>query len=200
MPNHVDQRMTITGPEDSVRAFVDIATGLIPDTGDPPGTLNYNADKDVKTVLSFHAIVPLPEEYHKVPYSDFDIPMDGNKMERVTWGVKWGAYNVVDPEVSPGRATYEFTCAWGPPGKFYEKASKRFSDLDFFISFGGEAPALAVFTSVTGSTYSKIVPSMTELTIRLRKTSPKRAFLTRMRTTRPTKKPKCATSCRTMSG
>lgn len=139
MPNHVKQRMTLVGPDDDIRAFVDLANAPAPKTGDEPGSFNYSEVAHM-LILSFHAIVPLPPEYHTTPYSTDGFSGGGYGMERDTWGVKWGAYDAQMPEFADGRVTYNFTCAWGPPVRFYQKASKRFPNLHFFVAYGGEGP------------------------------------------------------------
>ena len=74
--------------------------------------------------------------------------LSGYDMESATWGVKWGAYEEEDPVVTSGvyegmiNATYDFTCAWGPPVRFYQEASRSWPQLMFYVSYGGEGPCL----------------------------------------------------------
>lgn len=134
MPNHVQHALTVLGPAEDVAAFVVKANAPVQQSGDEPGSFNYMKNVRVSP-LSFHAIVPLPDEYSKVPYSHA-----GYYMESDTWGVKWGAYNEELPEIVNGNATYKFTCAWGVPHAFFEKASVSWPSLKFCVSFGGEGP------------------------------------------------------------
>lgn len=128
MPNHVKHKMTIVGPETSVRAFVKQARAPRPMAGD-------ETRQRPAIPLSFHAIVPLPSSFHVEPYSPH-----GYNLECKTWGTKWGAYQCEEPAEANGRVTYSFTCAWCLPGKWLRQASINWPTLKFFVSYGGEGP------------------------------------------------------------
>lgn len=135
VPNHVDHRLTIVGPDADVRAFVDRAHAPPPKNGDEPGSPNYFDGPPSALHLSFHAIVPLPPEYSTREYSPA-----GYDMEIATWGVKWGAYDQKPPIVTEGQAVYAFSCAWGLPTPFLAAASAAWPGLAFLVSYGGEGP------------------------------------------------------------
>jgi hypothetical protein len=152
MPNHIDNKLTIVGNHDAIRAFVDRAYAPPPKPGDEPGSCDYSDKERKPSHLSFHAIVPLSKEYSEQPYSDF-----GYNQEHNTWGVKWGAYDVGKPVVEFEltntehlRVTYEFQTAWGCPRKWITKASKNCKELLFVCSYGGEGPARGKFTARDG--------------------------------------------------
>lgn len=141
MPNHVRQRLTVVGSKDDVAAFVATARGARPTTGDKPDSPN-GTYKMVLEPLCFHMFAPLPDEFSMHPYGDRR--SIGYNLENDGWGVKWGAYNWEDgmPRISEDgtEATYEFTCAWGPPVKALTRASLRYPVLTFYLSWGGEGP------------------------------------------------------------
>lgn len=153
MPNNVRHRMTIMGPHNDIRAFVDKARGPIPQSGDAEETAALlNTVPSTDTVpLSFHAIVPLPADYFTRPYDTY-----GHKAERDAWGVKWGAYDQTEPIAEPRRATYEFTCAWGLPDQFLVAASAAWPTLVFLVSWGGEGPTRGRVKAIRGELSSVI--------------------------------------------
>jgi hypothetical protein len=147
MPNHVDQRLTVTGTPEDVAAFIITARGAAPLTGDRDG---FNAHKSLRvTPLSFHSIAPLDDSYSEHKYSDH-----GCDLERRWWGVKWGPYECDDGVVGRDGAsvTYAFQCAWGPPTKALERASRRYRTLRFWLSWGGEGPCRGRHAFVDGAT------------------------------------------------
>ena len=152
MPNHVRQAMTVIGDPNQVLAFVEAARGKRPPTGDTEG-FNKSDEDQPESALEFHALVPLPDEYSKVPYSTSDGSPNGYDMEHQTWGTKWGAYDLDEFEHDPSSkiATYDFTCAWGPPVLFYEKISLRFPELVIVASYGGEGPCLGYMVFKNGN-------------------------------------------------
>lgn len=143
MPNHVQQKLTIFGSKKDVEAFVVTARGAAPFTGDPivDGQTGERQELYIKP-LCFHLIAPLDDRYSKETYGRG--PSIGFAEERNKWGVKWGAYDCSEPVISEDgtRATYSFTCAWSYPKLALERANQRYRSLQFFLSWGGEGPAL----------------------------------------------------------
>lgn len=141
MPNHVRQRLTVVGSKDDVDAFVVTARGARPTTGDDPDQFHGPYKMKVEP-LCFHVIAPLPDTYSAHPYGDRESV--GYNLESKGWGVKWGPYDVdkESPRMSDDgtRATYDFTCAWGPPVMALRRASFRYPTLRMFLSWGGEGP------------------------------------------------------------
>lgn len=141
MPNHVRQRLTVVGAANDVAAFVVTARGARPATGDAPGSLNGNGELHVSP-LCFHMIAPLPDSFSAEEYGSGKSV--GYELEVKGWGVKWGPYQIADdaPAMSDAgtAATYDFTCAWGPPVVALRRASLRYPTLRFLLSWGGEGP------------------------------------------------------------
>ena len=145
MPNHIDNVLTIVGPDDAVRAFVDKAHGCRPNS--PPSQYDLHdwgrrhpgepyPEMGEPCRLEFHRIVPLPDDYATREYSNY-----GYQAECRTWGVKWGAYKVEGPALSPGAAVYRFRTAWACPRTWLRKASVSWPGLTLVCSYGGEGPA-----------------------------------------------------------
>lgn len=141
MPNHVQQRLTVAGTPGDIEAFVATARGAGPATGDGPDSCNKHESLCL-IALSFHMIAPLPDEYSMHPYGDRGSV--GIELERKLWGTKWGPYDISEdsPRIAEDKstATYDFTCAWGPPVEALRRASLRYPTLRFFLSWGGEGP------------------------------------------------------------
>ena len=135
MPNHVDQKLTVTGSAEDVAAFIVTARAAAPFTGDRDGC-NVKSKLRVEP-LSFHAIAPLPDSYSEKGYSDH-----GYNLEHHGWSVKWGPYQCGEGVVGRdgSSVTYQFQCAWGPPICALERASRRYRTLRFWLSWGGEGP------------------------------------------------------------
>jgi len=139
--------MTVIGPIDQVGLFMTKSQAPRPRTGDKPEydkdgrQVNFNYKDEPmpdRIAFDFHGVVPLPKEYGETPYSVHE-GAGGYEMECLTWGVKWGPYNVQDTVVDHGRVTYVFTTAWSAPMTYLRKASAAFPDLMFFVSWSGES-------------------------------------------------------------
>lgn len=145
MPNYIDNLLTLIGPTDDVTAFIAAAHGRHPPSGDTKG-VNTEIGKGEGSPFNFHSLVPLPDEYSKVPYGTETRTANGYDMECATWGIKWGAFSannqkLAKPIRDPSAATYTFRTAWDGPHKvFMPKVSKRFPSLLFLLSWGGEGP------------------------------------------------------------
>jgi hypothetical protein len=149
--------MTVVGPDADVRAFVDKARAPHPLPG--PDSNPHIAKMEEKSrermrekvePLCFHTLVPLPDDYTTRPYDDGHGDDYGYRVEKAAWGVKWGAYEQKEPVVEDGRATYEFTCAWGVPDRFLVGASRLWPTLTFLVSWGGEGPTRGRLKAVAG--------------------------------------------------
>jgi hypothetical protein len=91
MPNHVRQRLTVTGASGDVAAFVATARGASPATGDGAGSWNERKEL-VLEPLCFHMIAPLPDTFSANEYGRNGSV--GYELEKTGWGVKWGPYDV----------------------------------------------------------------------------------------------------------
>lgn len=132
MPNWCGNKMIVSGPEGRVDEFVRQAEGPGPKFLDSDGELSVS-------LLSFHQLVPLPDDALAGPYDP-----NGYEAEHEYWGVKWGACEV-DREYEPGDswASYRFETAWNYPYEFLRRASMRFPELDFDLEY--EEPNTEMF-------------------------------------------------------
>jgi hypothetical protein len=124
MPNHVTNRLCITGPQKDRDAFQ--ATFKLP---------GYHEDH-VKGEFSFHQTVPMPSDVFRGNLGwkeEVNYPGVKNwygwSMEN--WGTKWANYNTKKPEINPKSIKIQFDTAWSPPTKWLEAVSKMFPTLKF---------------------------------------------------------------------
>jgi hypothetical protein len=133
MPNWACNRLTICGPEDRLRDFLE---------------QNKGADQ----VLSFGAAVPYPSEFEAMDRareefrrtrpdaSYLDWPESGYGSGGyewciLSWGTKWDASA---PQAGPydhatGSITVRFSTAWSPPLPWLRVVAARWPDLAFFM-------------------------------------------------------------------
>lgn len=142
MPNICWNKLSVIGPESSVASFVGKAYApmqryLLSETERMFGRIIDVPNPPVP--LSFHALVPIPNEVLARTYGD-DSPGSGYHMERKLWGVKWGACNSRLLERKEGIATYTFETAWCPADVFLMTVSEQFPELTFALSWGEQYP------------------------------------------------------------
>ena len=163
MPNHCNNRLTILGPPERVKAFVAKANGAQQrykassidihwwkeacnkakaQGEEPPIHPNLKIDT---SVFSFHQLVPIPAATMKKAYYP-----DGYQAEHRLWGVKWGAYQVKLVYSNEKGAEYEFDTAWAPPEVFLERVSYKWPDLIFVCSWAEEFPTRGRFIARNG--------------------------------------------------
>ena len=118
----------------------------------------FRDKSDNRSVLSFHAFVPMPREVMLAPYdgnrlkeaaekypewfSRFPDLISGYDWEHKNWGVKWGASEAYITD--QGRTGdcysvfYDFNTAWGPPITFMDKLAALYPNLKFSLSYSEE--------------------------------------------------------------
>tara|TARA_R110000824_G_scaffold121685_4_gene277978 strand:- start:344 stop:931 length:588 start_codon:yes stop_codon:yes gene_type:complete len=161
MPNWCDNTLRISGSESEIQRFKLKANG-------PIQTYNYfNEPKDEwavhddirlkakveclpeigeVSVLSFHALVPVPEDYRRFPYDcgtarkigklvGEERVRGGYEWEAANWGVKWGASDAVLIDEESGYSGYKFMTPWGPPIELLNNASQDFPKLEFTLEY-----------------------------------------------------------------
>jgi hypothetical protein len=141
MPNHVDNRLTITGDKAELIRFV---------------SETYEGDE----TYNFNKLVPLDPRASKVvrwekedgteqvfgAFSSAEEGFDGYQNAIDVWGTKWGAY-----DIQAGGAWYEllekedyhdiafyYQSAWSPAGELMRKISAQFPTLSFGTWFTEE--------------------------------------------------------------
>jgi len=133
MPNHTANNFTITGPKDTVLAFIERAKDKNPDELDPQQ-------------LSFNSLLPLPKELKGIA-SPVRI-MTQDQIDEV-WAVwnerksqgKLGAFekwNVHDKGDGTMSATIYYETAWSPATILWLKVSTEYPDCEFYHEFADE--------------------------------------------------------------
>lgn len=113
MPNHCNNTLIVTGPDDDITAFVE-ANG--------------------KSPLSFEAFLPTPPESLEDEGGNGVMPAWWTwRVEH--WGTKWDAYDHGETYRQPGRYEVPFDTAWSPPEPFVAAVSKRFPALTFVLAY-----------------------------------------------------------------
>lgn len=141
MPNHVDNRLTITGDKKELIRFI---------------SATYEGDEN----YDFNKLVPLDPRANKEvrwakedgteqvfgAFSSAEDGFDGYQNAIDVWGTKWGAY-----DIQAGGAWYEllekedyhditfhYQSAWSPAGELMRKISAQFPTLAFGTWFTEE--------------------------------------------------------------
>lgn len=160
MPNHCQNRLEITGPDDELEKFY------------------KSVCIDEENLFEFNGVVPMPEplkgttapcrivsqeEYNKDSKCGITQEMRDNLIQEfghdnwydwaiANWGTKWGAYDAGDWQYEPGddEASVYFQTAWAPPSEFLRRASIIYPDLQFhntFLEEGMEYIGFEIFSN-----------------------------------------------------
>ena len=133
MPNHTANNFTITGPKDTIMAFIERAK-------------DKNTDE---RELSFNSFIPMPTELrHTTGPTRIDWCVNN-------WGTKWDCYEVRDwfiNEVKVGRmsATIYYETAWSPVTQFWLKVSEMYPDCEFYHEFADEGGGFLGHETIQG--------------------------------------------------
>lgn len=118
----------------------------------------FRDKSDNKSVLSFHAFVPMPREVMLAPYDGnrlkeaaakypewfgrFPDLLSGYDWEHKAWSVKWGASEAYISDEGGSDEDYylNYDCntAWGPPITFMDKLAALYPNLKFSLSYSEE--------------------------------------------------------------
>lgn len=143
MPNWCNNKITVVGTPDDISGFVAAARGMPVKYAPQPWD---NEEKEREPVeFSFHALVPLPESAIGSDYTK-----TGYDAEHQTWGIKWGACDIVAGPHSDRVARYAFDTAWSPGQKFWEKVVAKWPRLIFMLSYWEEYPSRGRWLGVDG--------------------------------------------------
>ena len=148
MPNHVTNKLVITGSDEQIHDFV--------------SKVNVKTE-DGDDGFDFNGLVPTPAELKDTTAPSTVVPDDqyaslvaegtplhgkisqsrANHLMKTygatdwydwccaNWGTKWGAYDVNDWNVCENEAVVTFNTAWSPPTEFLINASKLYPHLQF---------------------------------------------------------------------
>jgi hypothetical protein len=140
MPNHVTNRLCITGPKKDRDAFL--------------ATLNKPGYGDRKVgEFCFHQIVPMPSTVRRGNMSFDEMQKDPNNWydwSIANWGTKWPNYKTSPPEIGSKSIKLVFQTAWNPPREWMYTASKAFPTLKFCNHYAIEGNGKGVSTMRAG--------------------------------------------------
>ena len=139
MPNWCSNELDITGPQEDLDRFRDAAVGERP-TYAKEHDINLpisDDDEDRHEVLSFHALVPIPEEILEAGYNGKNnaLVQSGHGAETTLWGVKWGACGEITRYIGNTSLSYSFETAWGPPCRLIQTVAPQYPTLRFHINY-----------------------------------------------------------------
>ena len=160
MPNWCNNNLIVEGSKEDVEAFRVAANGPIQtynNLNKAGSAWPIHDDVRLKALiselpeagetseLSFHALVPVPEEVRLWGYDSASAkrlgdaigktpPQCGYSWENENWGVKWGACEV---SCDPGddHVLYSFDTPWGPPIEFLITVAKKWNTLTFTLDY-----------------------------------------------------------------
>ena len=121
MPNHVTNRLCITGPWPDRDAF----QATLKKDG-------YHGPSEGK--FSFHQTVPMPADISRgnIGFNEMEKnPKNWYNWSCNNWGTKWDCYDVQDAEIGDKSIKLEFQTAWSPPDAWMVSVSKAFPTLKF---------------------------------------------------------------------
>lgn len=163
MPNWCNNTVTISGPEDSIAAFIKAARGRM---------ANYNnayfdgeawpvhdeirmkaAVKDPAPLddeecsFCFNALYPVPEDFRRFPFDNGranklgehvgeERAIGGYGWQSNNWGTKWDVGPGAEFSVIENQyVEIEFMTAWSPPVSFFDKVCKDYPNLQFELTY-----------------------------------------------------------------
>jgi len=165
MPNWCHNELTVEGSEEELGRFHD-AHARTSDDGDPEFTFQGSAprpkvlgrivsggctidgekvntwvERDGKPVrIADRTLAFLAARYGAVNWYDWSVK---------NWGVKWDAGEAAF-DASPGRRTYSFATAWGPPAEWARTASAAFPGLSLRLDYDESGMGFAGTLEVAG--------------------------------------------------
>jgi len=154
-------KLNVSGPPKDVHLFKTKANGPVQSYHDYRSTSGqWPIHDDVRmralaeslpepgpvSVLSFHALYPVPDEVRQLPYDCTQAKRVAEQIGRVCayggytweanhWGCKWGAS---EPELQceeDSFLSYSFDTPWGPPMEFLKKVSEDWPTLSFEVEY-----------------------------------------------------------------
>ncbi len=131
MPNHVTNRVTITGPAESIEDF---RKGCF--------SVTKKDENETYEKFDFNKIIPSPGF---ISLDDFTFGSREDKTGRnwynwsiESWGTKWNSYSLEFIKDEPGLLSYRFDTAWSTPWAILETIARWFSELSITIEYFDE--------------------------------------------------------------
>ena len=117
MPNHVINRVLVTGPDSQIKVFIKKCFRILDEVADGP-------DIDFESVLPTMTPEVSPSE---------DIIKNDN-IRKTVWGTKWSAWDTTDRMRLPGVYDFVFITASDYPEPVYRALGRAFPSLHFDIT------------------------------------------------------------------
>ena len=123
MPNHVKNKMTISGnPESIDRLLAKVTTS--------------------ESQFDFNGIIPMPDDIFKGNLGYEERRMYGAKnwydWSWDNWGTKWNAYEITVERDYDDQLRVEFLTAWSEPEPIFYALNEQYPDLDIYVEFANE--------------------------------------------------------------
>ena len=144
MPNWIQNRLTINGPEPDIDRFVTSA-GTKPETKIEKDNINRlltvgrikkatrKDDREWRTeILWFENLVPIPTKF-PTKYNKQKEDERAYNWRLDNWGTKWSAYDAYAKRIYRTRIRYEFDTAWNAPLTWVKAVAKQYPNLQFFL-------------------------------------------------------------------
>ena len=141
MPNHCTNTLSIVGEPYKVRNFCR-------DHYRTPQEWDNNEQSDSKTMLDFSSSVPYPDTLEEREKYRNTMSSGWYSWHCEKWGTKWNAYginpdsfpDIIDESVTSEtngitQVYYTFDTAWSQPESWLQKASIKYPDLVFGLSY-----------------------------------------------------------------
>lgn len=123
MPNHIMNRVKITGPIEKLNEFYNFNKSLAKEN---------NEEEDME--LDFNKAIPEPIYNSKSDNTSSDGLLDWYEWRVDNWGTKWNAYDI-NVNKNEEELYYQFNTAWSHPLEWYKKVFKMFPELDINIVY-----------------------------------------------------------------
>ena len=161
MPNWCQNNLHIEGPPEDIARFIKSAEGPTQSYNDVSELVGvWPVHDDIRmrarvtmtpepgevSVLSFHALYPVPDKVMRFPYDDNTAKKVGKTLgesvlyggytwENNHWGCKWGSCDVDIDEQGDDYVQYSFNTPWGAPMGLFDKVAKDWPMLTFSLAF-----------------------------------------------------------------
>lgn len=147
MPNHVANRLTVSGTKAEMQKFFDTFKDEKDERGD-------------SVRFSFEWTVPMPAKAKEWDGSTRSKPeLNWYDWSCENWGTKWDCYSVKPVVRQPSKIDIWFDTAWAAPTPWLERVSKLFKGLKFTLRYSDNGmPYYGEAVAVDGQVKEKHVP------------------------------------------
>lgn len=137
MPNWVGNSMVVTGSKDAIDTFITIVGKPVVQKKPDHTEAAYTVDEVTTSPLSFHNIIPVPNELRDEYYTRADGSAPANNWYEWNvrnWGTKWDAVEPSIVRFGDEEIGVHFDTAWSPPEPVFATMIEMFPSLSFSIT------------------------------------------------------------------